>query len=57
MIFRILWRPTHLLGRYQAWLAQGFNEGNTLERVLIFPAWLVARGLFVALFAVCELVV
>lgn len=57
MIFRILWPPTHALGRVQAWLAAGFREGNLLERLLIFPAWLIFRVLFVSLFAVCEAIV
>jgi hypothetical protein len=57
VIFRMLWPTTHLLGRVQAWLAAGFREGTILERLLIFPAWLVFRVLFVALFAVCEAVV
>lgn len=54
MIFRVLWPLTHALGRVQAWLAEGFREGTPIERALIFPAWLVFRGLFVAMFSLCE---
>jgi len=56
VIFQILWPPTHALGRVQAWLAAGFREGTVLERILIFPAWLVFRLLFVALFSLCEVI-
>ena len=56
MIFQILWPPTHALGRVQAWLAAGFREGTVLERILIFPSWLVFRLLFVALFSLCEVI-
>jgi hypothetical protein len=57
MIFWMLWPTTHALGRVQAWLAARFREGTILERLLIFPAWLVCRAVFIALFAVCEAVV
>jgi len=57
VIFQILRPPTHALGRVQAWLAKGFREGTIVERIVIFPAWLVFRVLFVSLFWVCEAVV
>lgn len=41
-------------GRVQAWYAAGFREGTPLERIAIFPCWLVFRGLFMATFAVAQ---
>jgi len=41
-------------GRVQAWYAAGFREGTALERLAIFPCWLVFRGLFVVTFAVAQ---
>jgi hypothetical protein len=42
------------LGRVQAWYATGYREGTSVERVAIFPQWLVFRLLFVAAFAVAQ---
>lgn len=39
------------LGRIQAWYAAGYREGTAIERVAIFPCWLVFRALFIACFA------
>jgi hypothetical protein len=33
-------------GYPQAWLAKGYREGTSLERVLIWPTWAVFRALF-----------
>jgi hypothetical protein len=45
--FRIVWRPTVLVGRLVAWLAEGYRTATLVERVLIFPSWAVLRGLFI----------
>lgn len=42
------------LGRVQAWYAAGYREGTSIERVAIFPCWLVFRALFVAAFAFAQ---
>jgi hypothetical protein len=46
--YRIVFAATYAVGRVQAWLAQGIREGATVERVLIFPSWLVFRVAFQA---------
>lgn len=45
--FRVVYAPTKLVGRVVAWLAQGYRSAPRLERALIFPSWLVLRGLFI----------
>jgi hypothetical protein len=42
------------LGRVQDWYATGYREGTSLERIAIFPCWLVFRFLFVAAFALAQ---
>jgi hypothetical protein len=38
------------LGLVQAWLAQGYRDGTTIERICTFPSWLLFRALFLAAF-------
>lgn len=45
--FRIVWRPTVLVGRVVAWLAEGYRTATAVERVLIFPSWAILRGVFI----------
>jgi hypothetical protein len=45
--FRVVYAPTKLVGRVVAWLADGYRSAPPLERVLIFPSWIVLRGLFI----------
>jgi hypothetical protein len=40
--------PTAFVGRVVAWLAEGYRRASPLERLLIFPAWAVLRGVFLA---------
>lgn len=42
------------LGRVQDWYAVGYREGTAVERIAIFPCWLVFRLLFVAAFTVAQ---
>jgi hypothetical protein len=42
------------LGRVQAWYAAGYREGTPVERIAIFPQWLVFRLLFVAAFTFAQ---
>jgi cobalamin biosynthesis protein CobD/CbiB len=53
--FRIVWRPTVWVGRVVAWLAEGYRTATPLERVLIFPSWAVLRGVFIAGWALSQL--
>ena len=39
---------TLMVGEVQAWLAKGYREGTPLERICIYPSWLVFRLLFLA---------
>ena len=43
------------LGRVQAWYATGYREGTAVERVAIFPCWLVFRLLFLATFTLAQM--
>lgn len=45
--FRVVYAPTKVVGRVVAWLAEGYRSAPLLERVLIFPSWVVFRGLFI----------
>jgi hypothetical protein len=45
--FRVVYVPTAFVGRVVAWLAEGYRMASPLERVLIFPAWAVLRGVFI----------
>ncbi len=42
------------LGRVQAWYAAGYREGTTLERIAIFPCWVLVQGLFAGTFAIAQ---
>ena len=46
--FRIVYAPTKLVGRVVAWLAEGYRSAPLVERVLIFPSWVVFRVVFLA---------
>jgi hypothetical protein len=50
-LFRIVYAPTMAVGRVVAWLAAGYRQGTALERLLIFPSWLVLRVAFMVGFA------
>ena len=54
VLFRLLIAPTLLLGRFQAWLAEGYRNGTLLERVSIFPLWSVSRLSFLVLLTACQ---
>lgn len=43
------------LGRVQAWYAVGYREGTPLERISIFPCWLLFRLLFLGAFALAQM--
>ena len=53
--FRVVYAPTKLVGRVVAWLAEGYRSAPLLERVLIFPSWAVLRGVFIAGWALSQL--
>jgi len=38
------------LGVIQSWFARGYRDATALERICIFPSWLVFRGLFLIAF-------
>lgn len=42
------------LGRVQGWYAAGYREGTPVERIAIFPCWLVFRLLFVVAFTLAQ---
>jgi hypothetical protein len=50
-LFPLVYVPTMAVGRVVAWLAAGYRGGTRLERVLIFPSWLMLRVAFLAGFA------
>jgi len=52
--FRLLAAVAMLLGRVQAWLAEGYREGTLLERASIFPLWALFRVSFLVLLTACE---
>lgn len=44
--FRLVYLPTERIGRVVAWLAEGYGKAPLLERLLIFPSWIVLRVVF-----------
>lgn len=45
--FRFVWIPTVWVGRVVAWLAAGYPTATRIERALIFPSWVILRGVFI----------
>ena len=53
--FRVICVPTAWVGRVAVWLANGFRTATPVERLLIYPAWAVFRGVFIVGCAIAQL--